>query len=117
MNGFGKHISAFMVVWMLALQLLLAHHYTVHFSGEGRPVIQQQASGHDHPQDGHHDGAGVDDLCQICAFSKALSQVLGTAVFILLPILFALQAFTARFAAYPSGSHQPYSARAPPALS
>lgn len=78
-----KHIGGLVVMLMLAMQLLLAQHYTVHFN-EDKTAIEQQQPGHDAPAGDHHDKDRHDKICQICVFSKSLSHLALSVLSVLL---------------------------------
>jgi hypothetical protein len=69
---FRKYIGRFLILAMLAAQLALAQHATVHFLEDGHAVSQAQSS--DSPAPAGHGKANKDKICQICLFSKGLSH-------------------------------------------
>jgi hypothetical protein len=85
-----RKISGFLILLMLAMQLLLAQHYTVHFSeGQHIGVSQNKADGNSNGNDKDRDGH--DKLCQVCLFSKSFSHVLlaSPAALLILALLFS----------------------------
>jgi len=112
-----KHISAVLVLLTLAMQLLLAQHYTVHFhEDEQIGISHQQTDGHGGAaHDGEHNEDGCNKICQICVFSKNLSQLLLlsftaalTIACLICGIFFAAEKFPFQ------NTPLLYSARAPP---
>lgn len=107
--AFKKDIGRFLLVVMLAMQVALAQHATVHFT-EGthnNPVHQQQ----DHQPD-------KDKLCQLCLFSKNFTKILTSAgLDILAPMDAEIQKTGLLQSIFISSDPSPYIARAPPAFS
>ena len=100
-----KKISAFLVLSMLAMQLLLAQHYTVHFNED------------DHLVPAKHGKADPDKICQVCIFSKNFSHTAAAdsvyfAVLLLAAAIFVSASFAAP-AQYPAHA---YAARGPPSF-
>ncbi len=112
-----KNISAFLILMMLCMQLLLAQHHAVHVIGGSLAVSGIET--HDDSGSGDDDhGASGNHICKSCLVAKNLSQTLP-------PSGLAVTAFI-------GGNHMPdtasqvilardalhaYSARAPPSLS
>ncbi|NDE89724.1 MAG: hypothetical protein EB059_01085 [Alphaproteobacteria bacterium] len=102
---------------MLAAQLLLAHHYIIHFNEDTQNgIAQQHAQNSGAPSDdSNHEKSRHQNKCHICVFSKTLSQLLPFAAVMALVITLLRVHFTPaveqRLRAY-----QPsvYSARGPP---
>lgn len=104
---------------MLSAQLLLAHHYIVHFNEDAHiGITQQQAGDNGAPApDKDHDKFGHDKICQICVFSKSLAQILLSSfaaalivVCLISGVFFASGQFSRQ------KSSLVYSARGPPAF-
>lgn len=107
-----RHISALLVLMMLMLQLLMAQHYTVHFSEAAHTVAGPHTSGADGSKDPQAD---PDDLCQICLLSKTLSTAFGVVIVMSLAGRAARSAISLFPPSFTSNlfSHS-FSARAPP---
>lgn len=107
---FHKDVCRVLFVLMLAMQVALAQHASVHFleGAHNGPVHQQQ--------DRHQ--PDKDKLCQLCLLSKDFAKILTPAgPDIMVPVHAVIQtaAFLESVAA--SGNPSPYTARAPPAFS
>ena len=110
---FKKHISGFLVLVMLAMQLLLAQHYTVHFNEEAHTVAHHQLPSKG--GDGNHQDADPDDICQICLFAKIFSQSTFSLAFVALPLFVAEILKAASIHISPEYNvFYSFSARAPP---
>src|ERR1035437_2116628 len=108
-----KHITAFLVLQMFAMQLLLAQHYTVHFNEEQHVAVSQQQPANHAPAE--HGKADPDKVCQICIFSKAFSQTIYAASIDIPVAVVATESVTrVLHSALAQNTTLVYSARAPP---
>lgn len=109
----SRHIFCFFALQiMLAAQVIMAQHFTVHFMEEAHITFH---TGHGHP--GQHDHK-TDQVCQICVLAKGLQnglsgtvQVVPVVTVAFNPVLISLQSLEQEAIA---GFYQ---ARAPPVLS
>lgn len=107
--NFQKRVGQFLLVLMLAMQVALSQHATVHFmeGAHNSPIHQQQ----DHQPD-------KDKLCQICLLSKDFTKILTPAgLDFLVPVHAGIQNPALLQPLIISGNPSPYIARAPPAFS
>lgn len=108
--------SLLLVFVMLCAQLILAHHATVHFFEDAHIGI---ADLHDHERQSpaDHPAHGKDKTCQICLFSKTLSDtVLSPSVAVLAPDFGAAPGIPVPRNADAGNVTIPLRARAPPFL-
>jgi hypothetical protein len=108
---FKKATGRFLIVMMLAMQVALAQHATVH-SAEG---MQQHAPA----QGQHRDHApDKDKLCQICLLSKDFAKILTPSnVQVADPIVIGIRTLILPQAVLVTHSPSVYTARAPPGFS
>jgi hypothetical protein len=106
---YRKGLNQFLLMLMLAMQIALAQHATVHFMDgtHNTPVHQQQDPEPD-----------KDKLCQLCLLSKHFTKILTPAG---LDIPAPVDTFSQKAAflqsIITSGNTSPYIARAPPIFS
>lgn len=113
---FRKYIGQFLILMMLAAQLALAQHATVHFLEDQHIGIAFQQTGDSAPAPNHH-GPEKDKICQICLLAKGFSHISLFAV-AEIPVVVHPAAFV-----FPAAQEVPvpatsfsYEARAPPAF-
>ena len=110
---FREYISGFLVFVMLAMQLLLAQHYTVHFNEEAHTVAHHQLPSKG--GNGTQQDADPDDICQICFFAKIFSHSTFSLAFIALPLFIAVVLKAVSIHISPERNvFYSFSARAPP---
>lgn len=94
---------------MVAMQLALAQHATVHFAAGTHAPVQQQDEEH-HP--------AKDKFCQLCLLSKDFSHLLPQAgPDIPVPVFIDFAIIPSSSSAFYGLSLSPYAARAPPSFS
>lgn len=113
-QGSRRWTSLLLVFVMLCAQLILAHHATVHFIEDAHiGIATPHENGRQLP--GDHPAHGKDKACQICLFSKALSDtVLSPSVAVLVPDFAAAFAVPVPRDAEAGAVTLSFQARAPP---